>query len=51
MKTIINEKTLGLMGIKERSFFMEGHYEIITQPGKGTKVIITVPVQKAIQNN
>ncbi len=45
---ILNRKTLGLMGIKERTLLVEGQYEIITRPNEGTTVLITVPIDKAI---
>lgn len=41
-------KTLGLMGIKERTLLIDGAYDITTRPGEGTKVLITVPLQEAI---
>ena len=37
------KKTLGLLGMKERTLMMGGSYEINSKPGKGTAVIITVP--------
>ncbi|MEO5592937.1 MAG: PAS domain S-box protein [Chitinophagaceae bacterium] len=38
-----HKKTLGLLGMKERTLMMGGSYEIKSQPGKGTTVIITTP--------
>ncbi len=40
---ISHKKTLGLLGMKERTLMMGGTYEVISQPGNGTSVIITVP--------
>ena len=37
------KKTLGLLGMKERTQMMGGRYEIISQPGKGTTVLVSVP--------
>ncbi|KAK6033561.1 PAS domain S-box protein [Ostertagia ostertagi] len=37
------KKTLGLLGMKERTLMMGGSYEIISRPGNGATVIITVP--------
>jgi signal transduction histidine kinase len=34
---------LGLMGMKERVWLMEGNIEIKTQPGEGTTLIVTLP--------
>lgn len=42
-------KTLGLLGIKERTLLMEGTYAIKSAPGEGTIVIITVPLNNVIQ--
>jgi signal transduction histidine kinase len=42
-----NKKTLGLLGIKERAAMLGGKLEIITEPGKGTTVAITVKQEQA----
>jgi len=39
-----HKKTLGLLGMKERTVMMGGSYTIKSQPGKGTTVCISVPV-------
>jgi PAS domain S-box-containing protein len=41
---IENKKTLGLLGMKERTLMMGGTYEITSKPDQGTTVIITVPI-------
>lgn len=41
---IEKKKTLGLLGMKERTLMMGGTYEVSSKPGQGTKVIIIVPV-------
>ncbi len=41
---IKNKKTLGLLGMKERIQLINGKYEINGNSGKGTSVIITVPL-------
>jgi signal transduction histidine kinase len=38
------KKTLGLLGMKERTLMMKGTYEIISQPGKGTSLSISIPL-------
>jgi signal transduction histidine kinase len=38
------KKTLGLIGIKERTFALEGKYDLKSKPGKGTEVNISIPV-------
>jgi signal transduction histidine kinase len=40
-----HKKTLGLLGMKERTIMIGGKYEIASTPGKGTSVFITVPLQ------
>lgn len=37
-----NKKTLGLLGIKERTLLMNGRYEIKSKPGEGTIITITI---------
>jgi signal transduction histidine kinase len=44
-------KTLGLLGMKERAIMIGGNLEILSQPGKGTTVIITVPANGALVHN
>jgi len=39
-----HKKTLGLLGMKERTVMMGGSYTIKSHPGKGTTVCISVPV-------
>ncbi len=38
-----NKKTLGILGMQERSFMMGGTYQIDSKPGKGTLVVVSVP--------
>lgn len=38
------KKTLGLLGMKERTLIMGGVFEINSVPGKGTTIQITVPI-------
>ena len=38
-----NKKTLGILGMEERSFMMGGSYQINSKPGKGTLVVVSVP--------
>lgn len=39
-----NRKTLGLLGMKERTNVMGGEYQISSIPGTGTSVTVTVPL-------
>ncbi|HMC98710.1 MAG TPA: ATP-binding protein, partial [Ferruginibacter sp.] len=39
-----NKKTLGLLGMKERTLLMGGKCEIKSKPGDGTEVTISVPL-------
>jgi signal transduction histidine kinase len=43
---IVNKKTLGLLGMKERASLMGGEYSIESVPGDGASIIITVPLKK-----
>lgn len=43
------KKTLGLMGMKERTLMMKGAYEIDSQQGKGTSLRFTIPLQSMQQ--
>jgi PAS domain S-box-containing protein len=43
------KKTLGLLGMKERTLMMKGAYEIDSQPGKGTTLRFSVPLQSRQQ--
>jgi PAS domain S-box-containing protein len=45
-KEIESKKTLGLLGMKERTLIMGGSYEITSKPGKGTSVVIIAPIQQ-----
>ncbi len=38
-------KTLGIMGMKERTMMIAGEYTITSVPGKGTKVVVKVPMK------
>jgi PAS domain S-box-containing protein len=40
---IADQKTLGLLGMKERTSMIGGTYDIISAPGKGTTVVVTIP--------
>ncbi len=42
--TINRKKTLGLLGIKERTLLIGGNYEIKTRPGEGSETIISMPL-------
>ena len=39
-----DKKTLGLLGMKERTLMMGGEFRIESSPGKGTTLFVTVPV-------
>lgn len=45
-----NKKTLGHLGMKERVLMMKGKLDIESQPGKGTRVTITVPYEESVTN-
>jgi signal transduction histidine kinase len=43
-------KPLGLLGMRERVEMVGGSFQIISEPGSGTKIIARIPVGKAIVN-
>jgi signal transduction histidine kinase len=45
-----NNKTLGLLGMKERTAMIGGTFEINGKPGKGTKVVVTIQLEESIKN-
>ncbi|MEP6594379.1 MAG: PAS domain S-box protein [Ginsengibacter sp.] len=40
----LKKKSFGLLGIKERAYVMGGKYELSSEPGKGTHLLVSVPV-------
>ncbi len=40
-----NKRTLGILGMKERTEMMGGRYEISSVPGRGTTVVVSIPNQ------
>ena len=45
-ETIGKKKTLGLLGIKERSLLLDGTYEFKSKPGDGSETIISIPIME-----
>jgi PAS domain S-box-containing protein len=43
-RKIGDKKTLGLLGMKERTLMMGGEFRIESEPGKGTTLFVTVPI-------
>ena len=46
----IGKKTLGILGMQERTSMMGGTYEISGKSGKGTKVVATIPLDNSNKN-
>lgn len=44
-----SKRTLGILGMRERSMMMGGIYEINSQPGKGTMITVSVPVKTTLK--
>ncbi len=42
-KKIAGKKTLGILGMKERTTVLGGKYEVISAPGEGTKIRVVTP--------
>ncbi|MEI2737939.1 MAG: PAS domain S-box protein [Chitinophagaceae bacterium] len=45
---VADKRTFGILGMKERIVMIGGRYEIRSHPGKGTEVIVQVPLNKEI---
>jgi len=43
---IANKRTLGILGMKERVNMINGEYRIKAFPGKGTEVLVQIPMNK-----
>jgi len=46
VRQIGDKKTLGLLGMRERTLMMGGEFRIESGPGKGTTLFVTVPLTK-----
>ncbi|MDD2880122.1 MAG: PAS domain S-box protein [Rhodoferax sp.] len=44
MAAVAARKTLGLLGMRERALALAGHLEVISAPGQGTVVAVTIPL-------
>ncbi len=44
--TILNTKTFGILGMRERVRSLDGHFEINSAKGKGTKISISLPYKQ-----
>lgn len=44
------KRTLGILGMKERSLGMGGEYIIESYPGKGTSVRVTIPIEASAES-
>lgn len=42
---INDSQSLGLIGIRERILFFGGEVEFLSEPGKGTRVIVKIPIE------
>ena len=43
--TINHKKSFGITGIKERVHALKGNFELVSEPKKGTKILIKLPIQ------
>ena len=44
-------KSFGILGIRERIKKFDGTFNIIGDPGKGTIVYLSIPVNRTFRNN
>ena len=45
MQTLGLKRSLDLLGMKERTLMIDGHFEIRSKPGEGTTIVVTTAVQ------
>ena len=50
VESIKSKRTLGLLGMNERTAMMNGNYELISQPGKGTTVRVSVALDAKLNS-
>ena len=48
-KKAAEKRTLGVLGMKERANVMGGEYLISGEPGKGTTIVVSVPVNETVE--
>jgi signal transduction histidine kinase len=48
-----NQKTLGILGMRERALLLGGDYKIVGNEGKGTFIEVTIPLksESLVSNN
>ncbi len=46
VEELIHKKTLGIIGMRERAVMIGGQFKIISQPNKGTTVLVTIPLEQ-----
>lgn len=51
VKGTASKNTLGLLGMKERALMMGARYEFTSQPGQGTTIEVSVPMQEIHPEN
>jgi PAS domain S-box-containing protein len=50
-KAIMNQKSIGLTGMRERAYAIEGNLTIIGIKGQGTKITLSVPLNEGKERN
>jgi signal transduction histidine kinase len=43
----VDRKGLGLIGIRERASYLHGRVVVASQPGRGTRVVVTLPIRRS----
>ena len=46
-EAVAKPQALGLLGMRERAAFVNGHVEISGRPGKGTVLIVRIPARNS----
>lgn len=45
MRTLAGKRTLGILGMQERALMIKGRFEITSEEGKGTNIVVTTSLQ------
>lgn len=45
------KETFGILGMKERAMLVDGELEIVTSPGKGTRILLRLPLTEDREKN
>jgi signal transduction histidine kinase len=44
-ETVKNKKSFGILGMRERVLSLNGKFDLVSSPGEGTKIIVSLPLE------